>query len=138
VDEDRNVYVAGQSPGSGTYDDFATIKYTQPTGIEGEDPCGDLPAVCAVGRATPNPFCTSTTISLALPAVGRESAELRIFDVSGRVVRVLAVRSPGPGSSSVVWNARDDGGRRVPSGIYLCQLRAGGRMSGVGRLVVVR
>ena len=69
----------------------------------------------------PNPFRTSTTISMVLPA-GRGTHNLRIFDQAGRVVKSFALSDKGPLSASsgysVVWDGTDDRGRDVPSGVY--------------------
>ena len=47
------------------------------------------------------------------------------LDVRGRRVRTL---DAGPGLSGLVtWDGRDDGGRRVPSGVYLARFLADGR-----------
>ena len=76
----------------------------------------------ALGQNAPNPFNPATTISFELPAGGAD-VSLRIYDVSGRLVRTL-VHGHGPaGSSSVTWNGEDDQGRRVASGIYFYELR---------------
>jgi flagellar hook assembly protein FlgD len=49
-----------------------------------------------------------------------------VFDLSGRLVKGLVtaeVRSAG--RHEVVWNGRDDAGRRVASGTYVYRLDAG-------------
>jgi flagellar hook assembly protein FlgD len=51
---------------------------------------------------------------------------LAIFDVRGARVATL-VDGPQPaGTKSVLWNARDDRGHALASGVYLCRLVAGG------------
>ncbi len=71
----------------------------------------------------PNPFNPTTTISFSVPR--NSHATIRIFDVSGSIVRTLADGMRNAGINEVVWNGRDDSGREVSSGIYLYLLVAG-------------
>ena len=72
----------------------------------------------------PNPFGTRTTIGFDLAR--REQVTLRIFDVTGRVVRTLADGSVlESGSHHVEWNGHDEGGAQLQAGLYFCRLVAG-------------
>jgi photosystem II stability/assembly factor-like uncharacterized protein len=72
----------------------------------------------------PNPFNPQTTIAFELP--NEQAVSLRVFDVSGRLVRVLVDGEVyGQGHSEAVWNGRDDTGRRVSSGTYFYHLEVG-------------
>jgi hypothetical protein len=71
----------------------------------------------------PNPFNPTTTIGFALPQT--ENVRLTIFDISGRLVRVLFDESRPAGTYEVQWNGMDDSGRRVASGVYVCRMEAG-------------
>ncbi len=83
----------------------------------------------------PNPFNPSTTIRFEMVSRGR--ASLRIYDVRGALVRTLFddTREAGPGTAS--WDGRDDAGRVVASGVYLCRLTAGGE-SGTRKMVLLK
>ena len=83
-----------------------------------------LPTHLVMHAPAPNPFNPQVTMRFELP---RETglAELEIFDVAGRRVRVLAASALAPGAHEFTWNGTDDGGRRMPSGVYLVRLRAG-------------
>ena len=71
-------------------------------------------------RAAPNPSMGATRIYYALPEASRVT--VRVFDPSGRLVRVL-IDSPNPaGHHEATWNAHDDSGRSVPSGLYFVKL----------------
>lgn len=83
----------------------------------------------------PNPFSPSTALEFRLPEEGVTT--LRVFDVSGRVVRTLVDgRLPG-GQHKVAWDGRDDRGNRVASGSYLAVLGASG-VSESRRIVLAR
>lgn len=76
-------------------------------------------------RNRPNPFRTSTVLPYSLPLPC--NVTLRIVDGAGRAVRTLARHRPRePGVYQAVWDGTDAGGRRVASGVYFCQLEAGG------------
>ncbi len=83
----------------------------------------------------PNPFNPSTTIRFDLPA--RSPTDLRIYSVSGRLVRDFGSEVKRAGSHEHVWDGRDNAGRPVPSGIYLLQLAAGEERS-VRKMVLIR
>jgi hypothetical protein len=50
---------------------------------------------------------------------------LRVYDVSGRLVRTLIDEELSPGSYSAVWRGTDEQGNMVSSGIYFLRLEAG-------------
>ena len=72
----------------------------------------------------PNPFNPLTRIAFDLPEP--EAVSLRVFDVAGRLVRVLIGGEVyGEGHHEAVWNGRDDRGRQLASGTYFYRLTAG-------------
>jgi len=89
-----------------------------------------LPANSLPVTATPNPFTTCTAIQLQ-PEAGT-SARVRIFDAGGRLVRMLGQSPIGARQSSIVhWDGRDEDGKRVQAGTYLCAIRTGSRLQTV-------
>lgn len=89
--------------------------------------------------AQPNPFNPTTTISFVNPAEGH--VRVAVYDVAGRLVRVLAEGPIGSGRASVVWDGRDARGRQLASGVYFARLegQAGERpLSGAGKLVLLK
>jgi len=70
----------------------------------------------------PNPFNPTTLIRFDLPATS--PTHLRIFDISGRLVRVLVNgETLDAGSHKTVWNGKDDAGRHVATGVYFYRLK---------------
>jgi len=69
--------------------------------------------------ASPNPFRGATTLRLARS--NDRNASLRVFDASGRLVRVLPVMTSADGTAIASWDGRDEAGNALPSGIYLCR-----------------
>ena len=70
-----------------------------------------------LGPAYPNPFNPSTSFDLAVKFPGRVRFE--IFDVSGRLVRVLQDNHMEPGNHVLHWDGRSDNGGIVGSGVYM-------------------
>ncbi len=82
-----------------------------------------VPARFAVYAAVPNPLTRSTQIRFDLPE--RRSVSLRIYDVTGRLVRDLVDAPMNAGTYVRAWDGRDAGARVVASGIYFYRLSAG-------------
>ncbi len=73
-------------------------------------------------NAAPTVFTVSTRISFTLLGEGNVPVDLRVFDVTGRLVKTVADRDFGPGTHSIVWDGRSEHGARVPSGVYFYRL----------------
>jgi len=81
------------------------------------------PVPDALVENSPNPFNPATTISFSLTE-SRETS-LVVYDTLGRTVRIL-LNGPLPGGKHTIrWDGRDDSGRAVSSGVYICRMRAG-------------
>ena len=61
---------------------------------------------------------------------------VEIYDIGGHRVRVLRA----VGTSAVVWDGRDQGGKAVASGVYLYRVVGGTATSGgtIGKLTLLR
>jgi hypothetical protein len=83
----------------------------------------EIPKAYALRQNVPNPFNPSTTIYFDLP---RDSqVELKIYDVKGRVVKVLVNERMNAGRQGVVWDGNSRNGERVASGVYFYGIKAG-------------
>ena len=75
----------------------------------------------ALDQNYPNPFNPATKISFNLAAAG--PVRLRIFDVSGRLVRTLIDDvEMAAGNHLAGWNGLDQTGRAVAAGVYFYNL----------------
>ena len=81
---------------------------------------GVMPAAAKLLPNYPNPFNPETRIPFALDRAGH--IKLTVFDLSGRLVKVLADEYLAAGDFEQVWNGRDQAGRSVPSGAYYFRL----------------
>jgi hypothetical protein len=68
----------------------------------------------------PNPFNPSTTITFELPHDGFVS--IKIYDLTGRLVRTLMNEQKLAGLHAIQWNGTDDVGHKVAAGVYLYQI----------------
>ncbi len=98
-----------------------TIGLGEPTSDVGDAEFG---SVTALHQNYPNPFNPMTGIAFSLAERGH--ARIAIYDVSGRLVRVLIDEDVDAGPGFVAWNGRDDGGRDVASGTYFARMSGGG------------
>jgi len=95
----------------------------------------DLPGPGMALEVHPNPFWGRTLLRYKLPA--GIYASLHIYDITGRVVRRLYEGRGPSGWHTLSWDGRDDFGRKVASGVYICRLVAG-RSSCAKRVVFLR
>jgi len=84
----------------------------------------------------PNPFNSWTETPFALHE--DTPVQLAIYNSSGQMVRMLVKGYRQAGSHKVVWDGKDESGRDVASGIYLCRLMVRGRTAGAIRMTLVR
>jgi hypothetical protein len=93
----------------------------------------NLPNSFELSQNYPNPFTNRTSIQYAV--AGRETKDknlttnyclqttLKIFDLSGRLVRTLVNETLKPGHYKVDWDGRDDSGNSISAGIYFYHLQ---------------
>jgi len=74
----------------------------------------------------PNPFSASALLEIGglERVVGENVVSLGVFDISGRLVRTLAVDNSSP-ATRILWDGKADGGRRLASGVYFVRVVAG-------------
>ena len=78
-----------------------------------------------LGGNHPNPFNGETEVRFTVGGHGpfeRQSVLLRIYNVLGQQVRVLMEGGLPSGTHRIVWDGRDQRGRELGSGIYLCAM----------------
>ena len=101
---------AGETAAVGTYDPLLPVD-------------GAPIATPVLLRARPNPFGAQTEIAFVLPADAR--AELKVFDVHGRLVRSLVQGPQQAGTHRISWDGMDGRGRAARSGVYFAKLTVG-------------
>lgn len=90
-----------------------------PTSVGGES----IPQQYKLFNNYPNPFNPSTRIAFEIPKA--ENVTLRIFNISGELIRTLTEEHTSAGRHEKIWDGKDDSGNVVSSGIYIYRLNAG-------------
>ena len=86
-----------------------------------------------IGSPFPNPAGRgSVSIPMAWP--GSDAPRAKIYSVTGRFVCTIEGTAGASAFPTLVWDLKDDGGRRVASGLYVIRAPGGSSV----RLVVVR
>ncbi len=113
--------------------------FTIQTGVSEEEEVL-VPKATALLSNYPNPFNAGTYIPYQLSVSSK--VVIRIYSVEGQLVRVLdlGVRRAGyyvGRGRAAYWDGRDEKGRVVASGVYMCRLTAG-RLRVTHNLVMVK
>ncbi|HXV14393.1 MAG TPA: FlgD immunoglobulin-like domain containing protein, partial [Candidatus Krumholzibacteria bacterium] len=92
----------------------------------GATPVGDAPSIAALAVLdnVPNPFNGTTTLRIGLPKAS--GVEIEVFDVGGRRVRGEHAGILAAGWREFAFDARDEDGGALPSGVYFYRVRAAG------------
>ncbi len=101
--------------------------------VEGES--ADLQPDRIQFNTQPNPFAGDTTTRFNLPAPAELSVTIR--DLTGRLIRTLHRSALAEGPHTNVWDATDDAGHPVVTGVYQLQ-SADGLLLSHRRLMNVR
>ena len=115
-------YITATATFNGKTSEFSPCVVPVPSSVPDDVP---LPTAFALRSVAPNPFNPTTTIAYDVP-VGGADVELVVFNVNGSRVRTLVNGPQKAGTRRAVWDARDDRGQSVSSGVYFARIRSGG------------
>ena len=105
-----------------------------------DDPGGAQPALAfALMPIAPNPTVRNATIRYVIPGSAGDGlmASVRVFDITGRLVRVVASGPHAPGAHTVSWDGRNSTGARLGAGVFFVELAAGSNRS-IRRVILLR
>lgn len=105
---------------NGNSSDYSVIVSTDMLNIVDEL----LPVSYSLYQNYPNPFNPITTISYDLPI--DSDINLIIYDINGRIVKSLYNGYQPAGSRSIIWDATNNLGDPVSSGMYLYSIQSKG------------
>jgi len=72
-------------------------------------------------KIVPNPFSNSTKITFSL--FQSQKISVSIFDMTGRLVKIIASAQMQAGTNQLTWNTKDEKGNAVSAGIYFLQIQ---------------
>ena len=81
-----------------------------------------------------------TLSSSVLRLTGQTPIEVKIFDLSGRLIRAIQEDVAGSSSFAIDWDGTDDQGQLAPPGLYVFRLAVDadtGSQSRVGQVALV-
>jgi len=81
-----------------------------------------MPLTYKLENNFPNPFNPTTEIEYAIPVSNHVSID--IFNSLGQKVKTLVDRHMTAGTYKVIWDATNDVGNKVPSGLYFYRMRS--------------
>jgi len=76
-----------------------------------------IPEEFSISNAYPNPFNPTVSIDFSIPE--RTDVNIQVYDLLGRNVFTHQQNFTNPGKYRFQWNARDNSGNNVASGIYI-------------------
>jgi hypothetical protein len=97
---------------------FTLNEGTGVTDVDGK--ASVMPLTYDMSANYPNPFNPSTTIEYAIPVSNHVSIE--VLNELGAKVRTLVNRPMTAGTYQATWDATDDQGNKVPSGVYFYKM----------------
>ncbi|MBN4056893.1 DUF11 domain-containing protein [bacterium AH-315-J21] len=100
-----------------------------------DDEIAKLPKSFEVHQNFPNPFNPTTVISYSLPI--KAEVTIAIYNVLGQRVRSFDRGEQSAGEYSVTWDAADESGKAVASGMYFYKVIAG-ELSASRKMVLLK
>jgi len=102
---------------------FYTVKFDHiKTSAIAQKTKSQVPSEFVLSQNYPNPFNPTTEIHFALPK--SEHVTLSIYNLVGQKLRSLVCEYKDAGHYVVLWNAKDDNGNLLPSGVYIYRFEA--------------
>ena len=120
-----------------SWPDFTRLPHHLLPAIQFHELESELPVTLHGVRFTP--IEDSTEIEFEVPPTGapRVPARVAIYDLTGRVVRILFEGDVAPGTRALSWAGLDARGKEVRPGVYFCRLDVAG-LSEVRKMLLTR
>jgi hypothetical protein len=131
VSDSSSVWVTWQNYQSNEWDIYLSGRNFSGINIDNTR----IPLDFGISHSHPNPFTIFTSISYTIPVDCEVS--LKIYDLTGRIVKVLLDGEVKAGHHTIRWNGRDILGNKVPSGIYFCRMEVG-KFKSTKKLVIFK
>ena len=95
-----------------------------------------IPSEFGINEIYPNPFNPIANIQYEISEFTQ--ATLSLYDINGRLVKMLVDDMLAPGYYTAVWNGTEGSGYQVSSGIYIAVLKTAGRDIQTRKLVFLK
>ncbi len=111
INDSQPVYVAPMEYFGSQWN--PAVKVERQTGSE-------MPKEFVLNQNYPNPFNPTTEVTYSVPM--KSKIRLSVYNMMGQKIATLFDGEQAAGSYSATWDARDEFGRVMPSGIYFCRM----------------
>jgi len=81
-----------------------------------------VPALYELSNAYPNPFNPTTSVEFKLPV--SNTVKIEVFNIVGQKVRTLISGHKTAGTYQLTWDAKNDLGHKVSTGMYFFRMQA--------------
>ncbi len=116
--ESCRVKVTAYGPGT-QFDESDALFTIQPSGLEDTLLNVDQPLTLKIN---PNP--SKSDVSFQIRDAGVRKLTLKVYNLSGEIVKTYALTSKNQKLITLDWDGRDNKGKRLPTGIYFYQLES--------------
>ncbi len=107
-----------------SYSTTGSFKTSGATAVEEQE---TIPTAFELSQNYPNPFNPTTKINFAIPQNG--FVTIKVYDMLGREVKTLINQEMVSGNHSIDWNADNNLGIKVATGMYIYRITAGNFVS---------
>ncbi len=129
-DNDNDIIVGSSHNGSNK------VKWWENTSLAGIENKFDPPVDFYLYQNYPNPFNPKTTIKFKLRKA--ELVTLKIYDISGKLIKTLLNKKEEAGPHIVVWDSTNNSGKIVASGIYFYSLQVGNIINKTKKMLLMQ
>ena len=123
LEPQQHYYWRVKSIANGTESYYSPVGNFTTNGLTAVGDESELPKEFAISQNYPNPFNPTTMIKFQLPK--EQFVTLKVYDLLGKEIRTLVEGNIQAGYHKVVWDATDNFGNKVTSGIYFYRITAG-------------
>jgi len=114
-------------------DEVTLIRYLSDMTVSVSDALPDRQNNSLFSRSYPNPFYSEIEIEYFLPESSR--VKITVFDLSGKVIRILEESNNDSGVLKVVWNGKNEAGNYAQDGIYIYRIETSSGLTETGKII---
>ncbi len=116
------------------YNDEVTLtRYLSDLTVSVTDVLQDRPDNFLFSRSYPNPFSSEIEIEYFLPEPSH--AKIRVFDLRGKVIRILQESKIDSGYSKIIWDGKNEAGNSVPHGFYFYRIETSAGLTETRKII---
>jgi len=90
--------------------------------VDVKEESNSIPTEYQLYPVYPNPFNPQTTIKFDIATTS--FAKVKVYNILGKEITTLLEKELSPGSYSLSWEAKDNNGQLLPTGVYLIRFSA--------------